>query len=48
MNYDELKRIPMWIMDHVEMYKRSFNLVTFTLMKQKIAEEPEFLERFNF
>lgn len=48
MNYDELKKIPIWIMDHIEMYKRGFNLVTFTLMKKKIKEEPEFLERFNF
>lgn len=48
MTYDELKRIPIWIMDHLEMYKRGHNLVTFTLMKEKIAEEPEFLERFNF
>ncbi len=48
MNYDELKRVPIWIMNHLEMYKRGHNLVTFTLMKEKIKEEPEFLERFNF
>lgn len=48
MTYDELKCVPILITDHIEMFKRGHNLVTFTLMKQKIAEEPEFLERFNF
>ncbi|MCC7561978.1 MAG: hypothetical protein KO253_04010 [Methanobrevibacter arboriphilus] len=47
MTYDELKRIPIWIMDHLEMYKRGHNLVTFTLMKEKIAEEPDFLKQFD-
>lgn len=48
MTYDELKNIPILITDHLEMYKRGHNLVTFSLMKQKTAEEPDFLERFNF
>lgn len=48
MTYDGLKRVPILITDHIEMFKRGHNLVTFTLMKEKIAEEPEFLERFNF
>lgn len=48
MTFKELKNIPILIMDHIEMYNRGFTLVTFNLMKQKIKEEPEFLERFNF
>nr|WP_302577965.1 hypothetical protein [Methanobrevibacter arboriphilus] len=48
MTFKELKNIPILIIDHLEMYKRGFNLVTFTLMKEKIKEEPSFLERFNF
>lgn len=48
MSFEELKNIPILIMDHVEMTKRNRDIISLKILKKKIEEEPEFMERFNF
>ena len=48
MTHNELKDIPMLIRDNMNLVRKNSPLLGLKLLKEKIIEEPKFLEQFNF